>query len=285
MPAYIGLYWKERDRLSVHDGLLLLDRRIVMPCALRQNILALLHEGHQAVRRCQKRARENIWWPNCDPHIEHLVSQCAKCAETRVVRSEPPILTPTLDGPWQRLGIDLFHLKGRDVFLIADYYTPGFLRSFPSCLRRRQQLLLPLRLVWLALGSQTLCGRIMDCNSHLTTSLSWLGHTDFAMIPVAPPPVQRRGRAHVMHHKRLAAQESQSIPGSPLVPGHAWHQWGLSCPVADVEEAADVFLRLPERLVLSSPNHQAHSKRHIPQARCDRRRTSIGIRVRFPRVP
>lgn len=42
------------------DGLLLLDRRIVIPSAQREDILALLHEGHEGVRHSQKRARECV---------------------------------------------------------------------------------------------------------------------------------------------------------------------------------------------------------------------------------
>nr|XP_037288754.1 uncharacterized protein K02A2.6-like [Rhipicephalus microplus] len=91
--------------------------------AQRKDILALLHEGHQGVRRCQVRARECVWWPHCSQHIEDLVAQCAKCAETRTLRSEPLSPTPTPERPWQRLGIDLFHLEGRDYVLIVDYYS------------------------------------------------------------------------------------------------------------------------------------------------------------------
>nr|XP_037272794.1 uncharacterized protein K02A2.6-like [Rhipicephalus microplus] len=123
VPTHLAPYWKERERLSVYDGLLLLDRRIVIPSAQRKDILALLHEGHQGVRRCQVRARECVWWPHCSQHIEDLVAQCAKCAETRTLRSEPLSPTPTPERPWRRLGIDLFHLEGRDYVLIVDYYS------------------------------------------------------------------------------------------------------------------------------------------------------------------
>nr|XP_037270721.1 uncharacterized protein K02A2.6-like [Rhipicephalus microplus] len=123
VPTHLAPYWKERETLSVYDGLLLLDRRIVIPSAQRKDILALLHEGHQGVRRCQVRARECVWWPHCSQHIEDLVAQCAKCAETRTLRSEPLSPTPTPERPWQRLGIDLFHLEGRDYVLIVDYYS------------------------------------------------------------------------------------------------------------------------------------------------------------------
>ncbi|XP_077516529.1 uncharacterized protein LOC144126328 [Amblyomma americanum] len=56
-------------------------------------------------------------------YFEDLVAQCTKCAETRVVRSEPLMPTPTPERPWQHLGIDLFQFKERDYVLIVDYYS------------------------------------------------------------------------------------------------------------------------------------------------------------------
>lgn len=123
LPPNLVPYWKERGRLTVSEDLLLLDCRLVIPAALRSNVLALLHDGHQGLRRCKERARESVWWPNCNSHIEHLVTSCDKCAETRVVHSEPLMSTPTPDRPWQRLAIDLFQLKGRDYVLMVDYYS------------------------------------------------------------------------------------------------------------------------------------------------------------------
>ncbi|XP_049515620.1 uncharacterized protein K02A2.6-like [Dermacentor silvarum] len=149
VPLQITPFWKERDRLSIYDGIVLLDRRLVIPSALRQDILALLHERHQEVRRCQERARESVWWPNCNMHVEHMVTQCAICAETRVQRSEPLLPTVTPDRPWQHLGIDLFQLKGRDYVLIVDYYSrfpevvsvgsttaPAVISAIKSCIAR-----------------------------------------------------------------------------------------------------------------------------------------------------
>lgn len=62
-------------------------------------------------------------------HIEHFVTACEKCIETRAVHSEPLITTLTSDRPWQRLGIDLFHQKGHDYIVILDYYS-----QFPEVL-------------------------------------------------------------------------------------------------------------------------------------------------------
>ncbi|KAK0156520.1 hypothetical protein N1851_000189 [Merluccius polli] len=42
-------YWPERAMLTEKDGLLLKDTRLVIPAAMRNDVLAKLHEGHQGV--------------------------------------------------------------------------------------------------------------------------------------------------------------------------------------------------------------------------------------------
>ena len=44
--------------LTVVDGLLLKDTRLVVPARMRNDVLAKLHEGHQGVEKCKSRARQ-----------------------------------------------------------------------------------------------------------------------------------------------------------------------------------------------------------------------------------
>ena len=50
----------EQATLTVKDGLLLKDTRLV---AMRNDVLAKLHEGHQDVEKSRSRARQSVWWP------------------------------------------------------------------------------------------------------------------------------------------------------------------------------------------------------------------------------
>jgi hypothetical protein len=55
-------YWPEQATLTVKDGLLLKDTRLVIPAAMRNDVLAKLHEGHQGVEKCKSRAHQSVWW-------------------------------------------------------------------------------------------------------------------------------------------------------------------------------------------------------------------------------
>lgn len=113
LPLHVKKYWQYREDFSVCEGLLLKGVRILVPSALQRSMLDLIHDGHQGINRCKTIAWEFVWWPEVNSHIETLVSNCAKCAETRVQRAEPmmPSQTPSL--PWEQVGVDLFHLKGQ----------------------------------------------------------------------------------------------------------------------------------------------------------------------------
>ena len=63
LDADLKPYWSVSDELSVHDQLLLRGSRIVVPSALREDILEKLHAGHQGIVKTQLRAHTSVWWP------------------------------------------------------------------------------------------------------------------------------------------------------------------------------------------------------------------------------
>lgn len=54
-------YWPERATLTVQDGLLLKDTRLVIPSVMWNEVLAKLHEGHQCIVKCKAHARQSVW--------------------------------------------------------------------------------------------------------------------------------------------------------------------------------------------------------------------------------
>ena len=114
-------YWKVRGSLTVHDGLLLYDDRIVVPQALREETISRVHEGHQGIERCRMRAKQSVWWPGISTQLNETVANCPECAKDTVLRKESLMQTPLPDYPWQVVGTDLFMLRG-DSYLLQ---VPG----------------------------------------------------------------------------------------------------------------------------------------------------------------
>ncbi|KAJ8375234.1 hypothetical protein SKAU_G00058140 [Synaphobranchus kaupii] len=119
----LRLYWAERAFLTVHDSLLLKGMRLVIPAALRSDVLSKLHEGHQGVAKCRERARQSVWWPGLSQQLNELVLNCRMCIQERTNHTEPLIPTELPERPWQKPGADIFTLKGKMYLLVVDYYS------------------------------------------------------------------------------------------------------------------------------------------------------------------
>ena len=71
MDPLIREFWEVRNRLSCDDGLIMLDRRIVVPVSYRKRVLQCLHSAHQGVAGMKARANETLHWPGIDYSIRN----------------------------------------------------------------------------------------------------------------------------------------------------------------------------------------------------------------------
>jgi transposase InsO family protein len=117
-------YWSFREELSISDGLLLKSERLVVPSSLRSEMLARLHGGHLGIEKCQRRARDTLYWPGMNGQVSDIVSNCAICLEGRCAQAKEPMLGHEQpERPWQKLATDLFVLDGKNYVLLSDYYS------------------------------------------------------------------------------------------------------------------------------------------------------------------
>ena len=94
-------YLNVATELSVKDGILVRDSRIVIPAALRLEMLDRIHIGNQGIVKCRERAMQSMWWPRLSRQLEELVKNCATCQKSVHQRSEPLIPSSLPKLPWQ----------------------------------------------------------------------------------------------------------------------------------------------------------------------------------------
>ena len=113
LTGAIRPYYSVLSEISVQNGLLMRGNRIIIPSEMRLQMLDKIHQGHQGIEKCRRKARVSVWWPK---QLEELVKNCPECYKLQNLRLIP---TEFPDLPWQKVGTDLFEWN---YLMIIDRY-------------------------------------------------------------------------------------------------------------------------------------------------------------------
>ncbi|XP_020297565.1 uncharacterized protein K02A2.6-like [Pseudomyrmex gracilis] len=118
-------YFRKRHSLSVVQGCLVFNDRVVVPFCFRSQILKQLHKGHPGITRMKVLARSYFYWPKIDADIEWFVKQCRNCAFAAKAPVKVPLQSWTQPtAPWQRIHIDYAGpLNGEYFFVLVDAFS------------------------------------------------------------------------------------------------------------------------------------------------------------------
>ena len=123
LPDIVKPYSSVAAELSVQNGLLLRGCRIVVPTAMKQDILEKLHTGHLGIVKCRERARQSVWWPGLSTQLVQMIKNCRECCKQQCQPAEPLITSELPELPFQKIGTDLFEWEKRTYLLVVDYYS------------------------------------------------------------------------------------------------------------------------------------------------------------------
>ena len=127
VPEKIRIYYNHRDELAVQDGIIFRSSRCVVPKSLRKSMLEKIHSSHMGMESSLRRARECIYWPSMNSEIKDYISQCETCQTFNTSQRKETLMPHDVaTRPWQRVGSDLFSLKGQDFLITVDYYSHYF---------------------------------------------------------------------------------------------------------------------------------------------------------------
>ena len=123
-----------RSGMSVMEGVIIYQGRSVIPLALRAEVLATLHPGHQGVTNMWGRAATSVWWPGLYEDISRIRSQCWRCdTNAHSQPKKPPVPLLRVDYPFQQICSDYFSLEGKQYLVMVDWYS-----GWPSVYRARE---------------------------------------------------------------------------------------------------------------------------------------------------
>ena len=104
--------------LSVINGIVVRNDRIVLPVILRKKALDIAHRGHPGVVSMRRYLRENVWWAYMDRDVTERIQECADCtAVSSQTPAEPMLRNEMPDRARQDLAIDFSPRKSSLHFL------------------------------------------------------------------------------------------------------------------------------------------------------------------------
>ena len=69
LSVEVKCYMPVASELSIHEGLLMRNNRIVIPKPLQAETLIAIHKGHQGITKCRECAEHSVWWPGLSKEV------------------------------------------------------------------------------------------------------------------------------------------------------------------------------------------------------------------------
>ena len=100
---------------------------MVIPAALRAEMMAKCHASHIGIEGCLRRAPESMFWPRMSSYIKEYIAKCDVClAHQNAPQKETIIQHEITARPWAKVGADLCDSQGRALRVVCDYFS-GFI--------------------------------------------------------------------------------------------------------------------------------------------------------------
>ena len=65
-----------REQITIENGLLLKNTRIIIQNSLQPELVEQIHEGHLSLEKCLVRARSTVYWPNMQKNLTEKLQSC-----------------------------------------------------------------------------------------------------------------------------------------------------------------------------------------------------------------
>ena len=124
LPLCVREYWAYRDELSTQNGLVFRGTRIIIPSALRPELITRAHASHMGIQYTIGTARDIMYWPRMNAELTEAVQKCTTCQQSQPAQSAEPMMThPIPELPWQFLSCDCFEYEQKNYLVMVDHYS------------------------------------------------------------------------------------------------------------------------------------------------------------------
>ena len=118
-PKVVLDYWNHRDELSYENSIVFKSQKLVIPYALRTDMIMAVHIGHFSIKKTVGQAKDTMFWPLMAKQITDHVLSCSVCNRHKDSNTKEP-LHPHDVQPWQNLSLDLFTWNSQEFIVPVD---------------------------------------------------------------------------------------------------------------------------------------------------------------------
>ncbi|XP_048577104.1 uncharacterized protein K02A2.6-like [Nematostella vectensis] len=124
LPECVHPYFDIRDELTVQEELIFKGQQLVVPRALRKELMEKTHSSHIGIEGCIRRARDTFFWPRMTVELKEYITKCEVCLTHRSGQRKEPILQHEFVArPWGKVSADLCELDNRTLLVVSDYFS------------------------------------------------------------------------------------------------------------------------------------------------------------------
>jgi hypothetical protein len=73
LNEYLQQYYKHRDELTTQNSVIFKGQRILVPESLRTDMISRLHRSHSGIKASLQLARDCIYWPGINDHLQNKI--------------------------------------------------------------------------------------------------------------------------------------------------------------------------------------------------------------------
>lgn len=108
MSGNTQIFVKLKNDITLEDGLLFYNERVIIPKSMRKLIIQQLHEPHFGITKTIERAKSSVYWPNINKDIEDITTRCRICQENAPKNHKEPMIPHEIpNGPFMKVACDI----------------------------------------------------------------------------------------------------------------------------------------------------------------------------------